>query len=72
MHAAKAAARPVVTATTAGVGNPVVSFIEDVAAAAMTLLAILLPFLASLLVLILGFFIGRWFWRRHQNRALAA
>ena len=71
MHAVKATARPVVTATTAGVGNPIVSFIEDVISVIITLTAIILPVLAALFVLILGFFLGRWFWRRRTNQAVA-
>ncbi|HHB90755.1 MAG TPA: DUF4126 domain-containing protein [Anaerolineae bacterium] len=69
MHAVKATARPVVTTTTAGVGNPVVSFIEDIIAALMTLIAILLPAIAAFIVLVVGFFIGRWFWRRRARHA---
>jgi hypothetical protein len=72
MHAVKATARPVVTATTAGVGNPVVSVIEDAISGVMTLTAILLPAIAAALVLALGFFIGRWAWRRRTSRAPAA
>src|SRR3954451_3673999 len=32
VHATKTAARPVVTATTGGIGNPIVSFLEDMLA----------------------------------------
>ena len=69
MHAVKATARPVVTATTAGVGNPIVSTAEDIASAVMTLVAIILPFLAAIFVVILGFFVARWFWRRRTRAA---
>ena len=72
MHAAKATARPVVTAATAGAGNPVVSLLEDILAAVMTLVAILLPAIAALFVLIVGVLIGRWFWKRRRNRPLPA
>ncbi len=55
VHAAKSlVVRPAVTATTAGAGNPVVSFIEDVAATALSFLAILLPIVVGG-VLLLGF-----------------
>jgi hypothetical protein len=67
LHAVKATARPVVTATTAGVGNPVVSVIEDILSAAMTLVAIILPVIAAILVLIFGFFTFRWLWRRRKK-----
>ena len=71
MHTVKATARPVVTATTAGVGNPIVSFVEDVVSAVMTLIAILLPAIAAILVLVAGFFVGRWFWRRRRHAPAA-
>ncbi|HMP42818.1 MAG TPA: DUF4126 domain-containing protein [Roseiflexaceae bacterium] len=50
-HGARATARPFVTATTGGVGNPVVSFLEDVAALILSVLAIILPVLAFLAAL---------------------
>ncbi len=50
VHATKTAARPVVTVTTAGVGNPIVSTIEDVVALVVSLLAIVLPIIAALLM----------------------
>jgi hypothetical protein len=53
-HAARMAARPVSTATTGGIANPVVSFCEDVASVAMAVVAILVPILAALLVLLLA------------------
>jgi hypothetical protein len=46
-HAAKATARPVVTATTGGMGNPIVSTLEDVAALVTSLVAILAPLLIA-------------------------
>lgn len=50
IHAGRAAARPFVTASTAGVGNPGVSAAEDGTALLMTLLAFVLPVLAFLVV----------------------
>ena len=50
VHATKAAARPVVTVATAGVGNPVVSTLEDIVAFVVSLLAILLPIIAAVLM----------------------
>lgn len=46
VHAVKASARPVVNLSTAGVGGPVVSTIEDVVAAVLTVLALVVPLLA--------------------------
>src|SRR5262249_47540070 len=49
VHVAKAVARPVVTATTAGVGNPVVSVVEDVVSGVTSLVAILIPWMIILI-----------------------
>jgi len=46
VHAAKATARPVITATTAGLGNPVVSLLEDVVSAITAIVSIVLPAVA--------------------------
>jgi hypothetical protein len=61
VHAAKSAVRPVVTATTAGLGNPIISTIEDVISAATALAAVLLPWLV-LLIATLGIVLFLW-WR---------
>jgi hypothetical protein len=50
IHAAKATVRPVVTGTTAGIGNPVVSTAEDLVSGGLTLAAILLPVITALLM----------------------
>jgi hypothetical protein len=49
-HGARAAVRPVATATTAGFANPVVSTIEDVSSFTISLLAVLVPVLAVIAV----------------------
>jgi hypothetical protein len=54
LHAAKAGTRGASTATTLGAANPVLSFLEDIAALFMGLLAILAPILVPL-VLVLAF-----------------
>lgn len=54
-HSARATARPLATATTAGVANPVISFIEDVSSLVLSVLAIIVPVLAFLLVLLFAF-----------------
>jgi phage-related protein len=71
MHAVKATARPVVTATTAGVGNPIVSVAEDVMSITMTLVAVIMPVIAAILVVVAGFFSFRWLWRRRHRTAPA-
>lgn len=52
VHATKTAARPVVTVSTMGVGNPVVSTLEDIVALVVSLLAIVLPIVAAILMLV--------------------
>jgi len=67
VHVVKASARPVVTATTAGVGNPVVSTIEDIISALVALLSILIPTLIALFLLLLLVVMGGWYWRRRTR-----
>jgi hypothetical protein len=70
VHVAKSVARPVVTATTAGAGNPVVSTAEDVISAATAFLAILLPTLLALVLLCAVAIIGWWLWKRQQRKSM--
>mgnify|MGYP000415611660 FL=1 len=68
VHATKATARPLVTVTTGGVGNPIVSTVEDVAAVGLTLSAILAPALlvfAFIAMLLAAYVI----WSRKRNMA---
>jgi hypothetical protein len=67
VHAAKSTVRPVVTATTAGTGNWAVSIVEDIIAFVMSILALVVPILAGLLVLVFAVLII-WSWRRWRNR----
>jgi hypothetical protein len=67
VHGVKAAARPVINATTAGFGAPVASTAEDVSSIVMSLLAILLPILV-LLGLILFVSSAVWVIRRRRQR----
>jgi hypothetical protein len=66
IHAGRAAIRPISTATTAGIGNPVLSLIEDLGSLGLTLAAFLLPVLAALAVLALAVLIAV-FWRRRRR-----
>jgi len=59
MHGMKAATRPLVTATTVGMGNPVMSLGEDIATLIMTLLSLLAPVLVLLFVVLLLLLVGR-------------
>ena len=67
VHGLKAASRPVVNASTAGVGAPVASTAEDITSVVLSVLAILLPVLVllGLVLLVLG---GVWVFRRRRRR----
>jgi hypothetical protein len=65
VHVVKATARPVVTGTTGGTLNPVVSTLEDVLSLVVAVLAIVLPIL-GLIILAL---IIVWLIRRRRRRA---
>jgi len=70
VHVVKATARPLVTAATAGTGNPVVSSIEDVLSAATAFLSVLLPALIGLVLLLAVSIIGWWLWRLDRRRSV--
>jgi hypothetical protein len=72
VHALKATARPAITATTAGIGNPIISVLEDIVSGATTLVAILIPALAALFVLVIAVLVGWWLVRRRQRRQTRA
>ena len=71
VHGVKAAARPVINTTTAGVGAPVASTAEDVGSIAVSIAAILLPILVLFalvaLVVLSLLVIRRRRERRHQR-----
>ena len=52
VHALKATARPAITASTGGLGNPFVSFFEDLVAAAGAILTLLAPIVGLILILV--------------------
>ncbi len=70
VHAVKTAARPVITASTAGTANPIVSTGEDILSAATAFLSILFPVLLAIVLLIAAAIIGWWLWsiRRRRRR----
>lgn len=69
VHSVKTAVRPAITATTAGLGNPVVSVAEDVVSGVTTLTAVIVPALAAFLVVAL-FMLGIWLIVRWRNRQM--
>ncbi|HWL32174.1 MAG TPA: DUF4126 domain-containing protein [Gaiellaceae bacterium] len=70
IHAGRSTVRPVSTATTGGLGNPVLSLGEDLGSLALVVVAFVLPLLALLLVIALaiGFFSLRRRVRRPDRR----
>ena len=72
VHTAKSVVvRPAVTATTGGMANPLVSAAEDVAAAGISIVAVVLPVLISALIVVFAAFVAWLFWRNLQRRARA-
>ena len=71
IHAARAALRPLSTAATLGVGNPVLSLLEDLGSATLVLLAFVVPVLAvlALVGLVTAALVA---WRRRRRRARSA
>lgn len=73
VHTVKASVRPTVTATTGGVGNPIVSAVEDGIAIGLSIVALLAPVLIlgvliALMVMLVTVLRRR---RRRRRRALA-
>jgi len=65
VHVAKAGAlRPMVTATTGGVGNVPVSIAEDIVSTILSILAIIVPLLVGTLFIIFAAFLIHWLYRR--------
>ena len=70
VHATKTAVRPAVTVSTGGVGNPVVSAVEDAVSLGVSLLALLAPVLLAVVLLVAVVLLLRW-WRRRRTPAEA-
>lgn len=66
VHAVKATTRPAVTASTGGLGNAIVSTIEDIISLMMALTAIILPFI--LLFFVVSFVVLFLWWLWEMNR----
>lgn len=67
VHTAKTSFRPIVTTTTGGMGNPIVSAAEDGLAIGITLIALVAPILIGLVVLALASFAVLIFRRRRRH-----
>jgi hypothetical protein len=71
VHAAKATTRPLVNVSTAGMGAPIVSTIEDVIAAVTSVLAIVAPFVAGGVVLVVVAIVLRMYVLGRRKRVAA-
>ena len=71
VHAARSAVRPLSTVTTGGIGNPVLSLLEDLGSALLTLFAFVVPVLAVLAVVAL-LVLGLVLWRQARRRRAAS
>ncbi|MGV8049905.1 MAG: DUF4126 domain-containing protein [Anaerolineaceae bacterium] len=70
VHTVKSAAvRPLVTASTVGVGDPVVSVVEDVVATVVSILSVVLPVLMVIAVILLIWWGASLFKRRKRDKA---
>ncbi len=73
VHAVKASARPAVNVSTAGMGAPVVSTVEDLGAVVMTVLAFVAPWVAAVLIVAaivaVVLLLRRWRRRLRQDEA---
>ena len=69
IHTTKGVARPMVTATTGGMGNWAVSLVEDVIAFFTSLLALFIPIIVGVVVLIAVVLLLRFWWRRRRHSA---
>ncbi len=67
VHAAKATARPVITASTAGIANPIVSLLEDIVSAITAIVSIVLPAVAAGVILGVLALFAWWFFRRRRR-----
>jgi len=68
VHGMKAAARPVVNVSTAGVGAPIVSTVEDVISTVLSIVAIVLPFLVLFFLIAMVWFFGSTIRRRKRRK----
>ena len=68
VHTAKTVARPAVTASTAGMGNWLVSILEDIVATIVSILSILIAPIMFFVVLAVMFLLIRFIYRRRSQQ----
>ncbi len=71
VHTVKALGRPIITVTTAGIGNAGVSSAENALALVLSLLAILVPVFVLVVIAVLFVLAIRWLLHRRGGRARA-
>jgi hypothetical protein len=71
VHTLKTVARPIVTTTTGGTGNWLVSIVEDIVAFFGAILAIIIPIIVAAVVA-MGLAVGLWTWQRRRVRPIGA
>ena len=69
VHATRTAVRPVATATTGGLGNPVVSGVEDGTSVLLSVLAVFAPVVGAVVLAVVTV-LGVRFWLRLRSRRL--
>ncbi len=69
VHAAKSTARPLVTATTGGTGNWLVSMAEDAVSLMTAVLSVLVPLLMMVVIVSVMIFVA-WRWSARRRRKL--
>jgi len=69
LHATRATIRPASTTLTAGAGNPVLSFGEDVSSAVLSVVAVLAPLLGVLMLIVIAAVAVLWWQRIRRARA---
>jgi hypothetical protein len=70
VHAVKATGRPAITATTAGVANPVISVVEDVTSTIVSVISVVAPYLILGLFIFLASILALVMLRRKRRRSL--
>ncbi len=69
IHTVKSVAiRPAVTVTTGGTANVPISIAEDVTAAVLSILSIVIPILVGVFLVLFVALIIWWFWRRANRK----
>jgi uncharacterized protein DUF4126 len=66
VHGVKATSRPAITISTGGLGNPLISMVEDAIAVVVSIMAIVAPIVGIVLVIVCGLLLW-WLYRKIQR-----